>query len=207
MPVKDYYFNLLELDEEYGGPCISEPFKFAASTTIKVWMDDLGMSYPDVQTNLNSANVTKLWKSVVSRFFYNAALRITIPCEASIEDVDIRSEYIKWIWRFLALLDQTSPYYLTLLEAYDSAATSLMDDITATSKNKVKFNDTPQNANTGDVYEGDNYITNFTSTEGESSSPLMSKIMRLKEIQDHYKSVMGDWVNEFQKLFYEVEIH
>ena len=93
---------------------------------------------------------------------------------------------------------------MTMLDNYAAAKDELMADIKATSKNKVKFNDTPQNPNgaTG-VYEGDDYITHFTSTEGENSSPLMSKIMRLKEIQDNYKDLMSIWVNDFRKLFYE----
>ena len=81
-----------------------------------------------------------------------------------------------------------------------------MADIKATSKNKVKFNDTPQNPNNDSVYEGDNYITHFTSTEGENSSPLMSKIMRLKEIQDNYKDLMSTWVRDFERIFYQEEI-
>ena len=210
MLVKEYYYNLEELDSEYGIPSISDPFKLA--TTFKEFLDDLlgATGYPNVITNVSDANVKKLWSAVVSRFYHNAIVRITLPScapESFISNTEKLKKYKEWVWRYLALLDQTSPYYLALLSAYDSAASSLMDDITATSKNKVKFNDTPQNANTGDAYEGDNYITNFTSTEGESSSPLMSKIMRLKEIQDHYKNVMADWVQQFEKLFYEVEIH
>ena len=123
----------------------------------------------------------------------------------SYSNTTISKLFKKWIWRFLSLLDQTSPYYLALLTAYTSAATHLMDDIKSTSENKVKYNDTPQNANTGGTYEGDDYLTNFTKTEGETSSPLMSKIMRLKEIQDHYKNVMADWVKEFERLYFESE--
>ena len=81
-----------------------------------------------------------------------------------------------------------------------------MDDIKATSKNKVKFNDTPQNPNAEGVYEGDNYITHFTATEGESSSELNSKIMRLKEIQHNYRDMMSTWVKDFERLFYQEEV-
>ena len=42
-------------------------------------------------------------------------------------------------------------------------------------------------------------------TKGETSSPLMTKMMRLKEIQDHYKNLIADWVNEFERLFIEGE--
>ena len=94
---------------------------------------------------------------------------------------------------------------MTMLGAYADAQSKLMDDIKATSKNKVKFNDTPQNPNSAGVYEGDNYITHFTATEGETSSELMSKIMRLKEIQDNYKDLMSIWVRDFERIFYQEE--
>ena len=109
----------------------------------------------------------------------------------------------EWGYKFVSLLNMTYEYYMPLLTFYRANKSNLMDDITATSKNKVKFNDTPQNANTLDVYEGDNYITHFTATENESKSPLASKIMRLKEIQENYKNVMYDWVKTFERLFYE----
>ena len=89
---------------------------------------------------------------------------------------------------------------------YAAAKADLMADITATSKNAVKFNDTPQNQNVGSKYEGDDYITHFTSTEGETKSPLMTKIMRLKEIQDNYKDLLSIWVRDFERIFYQEEI-
>ena len=97
----------------------------------------------------------------------------------------------------------TYEYYVPLLTFYRAAKINLMDDVESTSSNKIKFNDTPQNANTSGVYEGDDYINQFTKTEGVSKSQLTSKINRLREIQDGYKNVMADWVKEFEMLFME----
>ena len=123
--------------------------------------------------------------------------------EADPTEDDFISAVREWGYNFVSKLNLTFEYYAPLLKFYRDNKTNLMNDITSTSKNKIKFNDTPQNANASSVYEGDDYITNFTSTDNESSSELNSKIMRLKEIQDHYKNVMADWVNEFEKLFIE----
>ena len=213
MPVKDYYYNFPQLDTIFGVPSFIQPFLIGEDLN-SFLTDILGENnYTGVQTDVTDATVNKLFEAVINKYYKNAIVRIELPFDTpesylatqDYED-ELRRLYKEWIWKFLALLDETSPYYLTILSAYDGAKTELMDDITAISRNKVKFNDTPQNANTSDVYEGDNYITNFTATEGESSSPLMSKIMRLKEIQDHYKNTMADWVKEFQKIFYEVEM-
>ena len=144
---------------------------------------------------------------VVSRFREHAIIKIDkLPQEQDPSVDEISEQIYSWGMKFIALLNDTHDYYITLLGLYADAKSKLMDDIKATSKNNVKFNDTPQNANTEGVYEGDNYITHFTHTEGETTSQLTSKIMRLKEIQDAYKDVMSDWVRGFERIFYTEEV-
>lgn len=212
---KVLYFNITELDNEFGLPFIVNQFDIPAAATLKDYLDEtLGESnYPSVQTDITNTNVSKLWKGVFDKYFYNAIVKIVLPFDTPQSYIDSedfarlkQKEYYKWIRKFLSLLDETSTYFLAVLNAYQASATSLMDDIKATSKNAVKFNDTPQNPNTAGVYQGDDYITHYTSTEGETSSPLMSKIMRLKEIQDSYKDVMSDWIKAFERIFYEEEV-
>lgn len=165
---------------------------------------DLNIDLTNYPYNVSSDLLKDFWQRVIARYYDEYYFRIVrafgLPAPDSTE---VESEFKKWILRFLNFLAQTHEYYSTLLSEYASAKASLMADIKATSKNKVKFNDTPQNPNNLGVYEGDDYITHFTSTEGETSSPLMSKMMRLKEIQDHYKDLMSDWVNSANKLFIE----
>ena len=205
---KVYYFTLRELDDLYGLPAVRNPFD---SSSLKDFLDDIlgATGYPKLKTSVSDTNVETLWQEMLARYNTHYIVKFVTSMEDnndySYSNTTISKLFKKWIWRFLSLLDQTSPYYLALLTAYTSAATHLMDDIKSTSENKVKYNDTPQNANTGGTYEGDDYLTNFTKTEGETSSPLMSKIMRLKEIQDHYKNVMADWVKEFERLYFESE--
>lgn len=140
---------------------------------------------------------------VLQRFHRLAVARIVkfTPFEPS--EAEKQSAFKDWFIKFLNMLNETWDYYYTLINNYAGAKADLMADIKATSKNKVKFNDTPQNPNTAGVYEGDNYITHFTFTEGENSSPLMSKMMRLKEIQENYRDLMSEWVNDFHRIFYE----
>lgn len=122
------------------------------------------------------------------------------------EDVtseDIENAINHWGYKFVSKLNMTYEYYVTLVNLYRTAKANLMDDVESTSSNKIKFNDTPQNANTDGKYEGDDYINQFTKTEGLTKTQLTSKINRLREIQDGYKNVMADWVKEFEMLFME----
>lgn len=207
---KVIYYGIIELDTDFGLPSFDKPFNI--TNTLKQYLDDIlgAGEYSALQTDITNANVIQLWKNVINKYYEHAIVKVVVPFSYDINSSEhsqlLNQEYIKWVWKFLALLDQTSTYYLAVLGAYQGAASELMADITATSKNKVKFNDTPQNPNTADVYEGDNYITHFTATEGETRSPLMTKIMRLKEIQDAYKDAMSDWVKDFERIFYQEEV-
>lgn len=144
---------------------------------------------------------------VLQRYHNLAVVKIVkcLPHTPSNQEKDLA--FREWFIKFLNMMNETWDYYFTLLSQYAGAKDSLMADIKATSKNKVKFNDTPQNTNVSGTYEGDNYITHFTSTEGENSSPLMSKMMRLKEIQDNYRDLMSEWVKDFHKIFYEEDCY
>ena len=198
---KIYYLSLYSYMDAYNYTI--SPY---SSTKFKDFIQDvLGLvSYPPF--TLTDSNVEKMWQILVAEKRYDPVVRIikdyddtSVP---NVDDGQVQALFEDWTVRLLNIIAKTYDYYTTLLNTYAAAQSDLMADIKATSKNKVKFNDTPQNPNNDSVYEGDNYITHFTSTEGETSSPLTSKIMRLKEIQDHYKRTLRDWVNEVGRVFY-----
>ena len=201
---KVYYYNIQDINSDY--------YPFAtidlAGFLKNAWETEslTGWQLPsDLTTNATLYN--ELISLVFGIYHENAIIKIVKKADEDSPSVeDIYKGFMKWVNKFVTVLNDTHDYYITLLTNYASAKADLMADITATSKNKVKFNDTPQNPNTSDVYEGDNYITHFTATEGETKSPLMSKIMRLKEIQDAYKDAMSDWVKYFERIFYEEEV-
>ena len=200
---KIYFYRYSDIDKEYF------PFKKITLATFIENALDLesltGLELPsDISTN---AIYNDLISLVLGKYNEHGIIKI-VKCfnEEAPSNEEINAAYKNWIYKLISQLHETYEYYTTLLAQYSSAKADLMADIKATSKNKVKFNDTPQNPNTGGVYEGDNYITHFTATEGENSSPLMSKIMRLKEIQDNYKDLLSTWVRDFERIFYQEEI-
>ena len=163
---------------------------------------EASFEFPPVDTAL----LNKVMDIVFGRFYEHACCKFIVPINYSITNEDVQKEIKAFFLRLMGIVWKTYEYYGTLLTQYDSAKTHLMDDITATSSAKVKFNDTPQASNVSETYEGDSYITNFTKSEGETSSPLMSKMMRLKEIQDNYRNVLNDWVNEFERAYFQEEV-
>ena len=126
------------------------------------------------------------------------------PWEEEIPEETIEKIITSWIRRFLGVLNRTHERYILLLDSYAGAKSKMMDDVKSTTASKRKYNDTPQNPNTEGVYEGDNYITDFTRFDTENATEFATKMQRLKEIEDLYSDVMADWVDEFQKTFLEV---
>ena len=149
---------------------------------------------------LNDTNVEELWQELYARYYKKSCFKIVCPVYENPTEEQLNDEWGKFLMRLLSQIAHSYEYYNTLLNLYKNAKADLMADIKATSKNKVKFNDTPQNNNESGTYEGDDYITHFTSTDGETSSPLMSKQMRLKEIQENYKDVLSDWIKEVARV-------
>lgn len=205
LPIKEYRLSLREFNE-------SKPFYKGTLSNFLLWAYDLAdaadlaaYQLPSDLTS-NAAMYNELFSLVIGYFDNEDIVVIKKFLDQAAPTPEEYEEAAReWAYRFVKVLNMTYEYYVPLLTFYRANKTNLMDDITATSKNKVKFNDTPQNPNTLGVYEGDDYITHFTATENESKSPLASKIMRLKEIQENYKNVMYDWIKQFERIFYEGE--
>lgn len=204
---KVLFYSLEELYKEFCDAETSLPY---TNKNLKEISDAIFDTAPTYPVDLSSSNIVSLWKEIYARFYKEAIFKLTLKpyidnpsfSEAGFSEYVLK-EFQQWFLRVVSIISRTYPYYNTLLGAYAGAQAHLMDDIKASSINTIKYNETPQNYDSEGVYTGDDHLTNFTKTEGENSSPLTSKIMRLKEIQDHYKNTLDDWVNEFHCLFYE----
>lgn len=146
--------------------------------------------------------IEDLYLLVYARYFDSYCVRTEYDY-----DVDEDSQVLdtttleRFIVNFINLIVLTYPKYSTLLAYYDAQQSNLMNQISSTQTGVARFNDTPQNAESGDEFEGDTHVTNITNTSATSATDGMTPIERLKQIQDSYKSVMNDWSNEFAKLF------
>lgn len=205
MIYKTYYYSLADLNEEV------KPFKVTSIKTFLEWALDCteeqlsGFQLPsDLSTNESIYN--EFISLVFGRYYQMPVIKINkFVWEGNPSNEEVAEHFTRWGYKFISKLMITYEYYVPLINFYRSNKADLMADIVATSENAVAFNDTPQNANTSGIYEGDDYINQFTKTRGTSSSPLTTKINRLKEIQDGYKNVMADWVKDFEALFIEVQ--
>ena len=140
----------------------------------------------------------ELFNNVLNRM----SLYGIIKSDEELNDYQLIAKFKNWIYKFTSMLSRTSLYYSPLLSIYDSHINNLMNDLSTSSTSTVKFNDTPQAVNSGGSLETDEFITNVTNSETQSTTPVDTPIQRIKEIQENFRNLINDWTNEFTMLFY-----
>lgn len=109
-------------------------------------------------------------------------------------DEDIVQNFVR---KLSSLYSQTADRYTTLLGLYTAQKTNLMNKVSSTSISR--FNDTPQN---GGDWSDDQHTSNITRNESENDfTPVMD---RIKTIQENYRNLVKDWMDEFRGLFFIV---
>ena len=192
------FAKLMDGDNLYEKGTISSFLQFLLGEDLTGYQlpSDLG-SKSALYDRLISELLGRYWEKPIGKTYLP-------PWEEEIPEETIEKIVISWTRRFLGVLNRTHERYILLLDSYSGAKSKMMDDVKSTTASKRKYNDTPQNPNTEGVYEGDNYITDFTRFDTENATEFSTKMQRLKEIEDLYSDVMADWVDEFQRTFLEV---
>lgn len=196
--IKEYYFTAKEVIEFVG----DTTFEYFNDTVITDFINAI----TDAPYNINTQNLpfitNDIFKELLLYFFARYSNHVVcVHKEETLTSYNAR----EFIIRLILKVSLTWDYYYNLLSLYRANINELMSDVTARTKQRQIYNDTPQLEGV-DKYEGDDYATNITIGEGESTSPMNTKIMRLKEIQDHYKRVLEDWVNELECVVIEEDI-
>jgi len=180
--------------------------KAVCTTVLKNLLDLADLTGKQVPSDLSDSNAqyNELISSVLGRFYEKPVGIVLLSCMETNPTTDqLNNVGESFAYRLIAVLNRTHDRYITLLTEYASAKTHLMEQVKSGTVSKRKHNDTPQNSNALEPYEGDNYISDFTKFETDNASDMATKMSRLAEISDRYEDVMDDWVNEFKRIFME----
>ena len=174
---------------------IVEAFDYNSSS-ISPQLNNLNIVYYDNSTSAWTLkeNVDKVLNLIFNRFKFSYCVSII---ESASED-EVIFEAKKFLNNFLNILDMTSPYYLTLLNAYKSKENNLLDGLTTEANSLARFNDTPQNE--GD-FANDSHTTSTNEVEATTTSDNKDVIEKLKSLKDSYNNLLLEWSNEFERLF------
>lgn len=180
--------------------------KAVCVTFLATLLDIANLNNKQVPSDLtnDNANYNELISSVLGRFYDKPVGIVLLRCtEENPTNEALNSVGEAFAYRVIAVLNRTHDRYITLLTEYANAKNHLMDKVKSGTVSKRKHNDTPQNSNALEPYEGDNYISDFTKFETDNESEMATKMTRLAEIDDQYHDVMDDWVEEFKRIFLE----
>ena len=199
----NYLTRYVSFAKLFGGDNLYEKGTISSFLTSLLGEDLTGYQLPS-DLGTESALYDRLISEMMGRYWEKPIGKAFVPpWEEEIPEETIEKIITSWTRRFLGVLNRTYERYILILDAYASEKAKMMDDVKSTSSTKRKHNDTPQNANTEGVYEGDNYISDFTKFDTENKTEFATKMARLNEIEEGYSNVMADWVDEFKKTFLE----
>lgn len=155
-------------------------------------IDDLLTQYSIIITGeYNSLTLKNLWKRIYNKHHNDV---IIINRENNLNEEEIKN----FLYAFTSRFENSYDKYSVLLGFYDAKKQHLMDKLNSTIEFNSKYNDTPQNAGNMD---SDPYTTNTTRTKSTTESDSNTLMARLNEIQNSYRNLYMDWVNEFDGLF------
>ena len=106
------------------------------------------------------------------------------------------------LMKLINVINLTLPRYVPLLQQTEYASVDPIAPVSSVSKNKTRFNDTPQD---GGDFNDDPHATNVTESENETSVDSGSLVERLDQAFKNYRSVILEWSNEFNQLFFKEE--
>ena len=104
--------------------------------------------------------------------------------------------------KVLSVIDLTLPRYIPILEQNEYASTNPIAPVSSNSKSKTRFNDTPQD---GGSFNSDPHATHVSESENETSVDSGSLMERLEQMFKNFRSIILEWSNEFNMLFFKEE--
>ena len=118
------------------------------------------------------------------------------------EDRDLTEDDLKKaLNKFLNVMNLTMPKYIPLLYQYEQNYQDLLRKVESETESFSRFNDTPQNEQDEVDYNTDDYATTMGRNKSVSKVDSNSIPLKLKELQENYKSIVLEWSNEFDMIF------
>lgn len=162
----------------------------------------LTLRYVGIKLNgsvIKQADVTKYIQDVVDVVFDRQHENYMYHIN---EDRDLTEDDIKKaLNKFLNVMNLTMPKYIPILYQYDHNYEDLLRKVESESESFSRFNDTPQNEQDEVDYNTDDYATTMGRNKNVSKVDSNSIPLKLKELQENYKSIVLEWSNEFDMIF------
>ena len=179
--------------------------KNLSSTWFTDLLDDLSIQYRKyaVDASFTDADVKGIVNSLMTNVYDRHAEDFVLRHDEAINSEDYQltqSDVRKTMSKLVNILNLTMPKYLVLLKQFKTASGDPIAPIKSESSAETRFNDTPQNL--GDWGDAD-HTTNVSDTKSESIVDTGSLMERLSALYKDYKSIVLEWSNEFNRVFFK----
>ena len=119
------------------------------------------------------------------------------------EDVEIDASYFPYaVKNLINVIDLTLPKYVPLLQQNEFYSANPVAPIGSETTGRTRFNDTPQNDG---GYNDDEHSTNESYSVTNTAVDSGSIVSRLDEAFKNFRSIILEWSNEFNRLFFKEE--
>lgn len=181
--------------------------KSVSSTWFTDLLDELSLQYQKYSIDASftdndvKAIVNSLMTNVYDRHAEDYIFQyVSMICE---EDHTLTKDDVrKALSKIINVINITMPKYIVLLKQYKNSSGDPIAPIKSESKGKTRFNDTPQNIG---EWDDEDHTTNISSSESETTADTGSLMERLSALYKDYKSIVLEWSNEFNQLFFKEE--
>ena len=211
MLMKSKFYTFQEVLNLYPARCPAKPHdKTIPQNWFIKMLDDAGLEIAVytlsqlIDDEMIEDIINALMTIVYDRHAYDYFYKINMSCE---EDIDmVQADFPEAIRNLINVINLTLPRYIPLLqqnEEFSYAPVSPIGSKTTTS-GRTRYNDTPQNE--GD-FNDESHASNVSDSENQSESVVDtgSIVSRLDELFKNWRSIILEWSNEFNRLFFKEE--
>ena len=123
-----------------------------------------------------------------------------MSCE---EDLNISvSDFPFAMKELLSVINLTLTRYIPLLQQNEEFSYAPVSPIGSKTTGRTRYNDTPQDEG---EFNDEEHATNVSKSVSESEVDTGSIVSRLDELFKNWRSIILEWSNEFNRLFFKEE--
>ena len=118
------------------------------------------------------------------------------------EDYDKGYALYNFMIEMLNVLNLTIPRYIPLLQQNEEFSYAPVSPVHSKTTGRSRYNDTPQDEG---EYNDEEHATNVSKSTSETEVDSGSIVSRLDELFKNWRSIILEWSNEFNRLFFKEE--
>ena len=205
--IKIKYFTFQEVLSLYPVRCPIQPNdKTIQQNWFLKMLDDAGLEIAVytlselIDDDMIEDIINALMTIVYDRHAYDYFYKLEMDSD---EDINIdTSDFPAAMRNLINVINLTLPRYIPLLQQNEEFSYAPVSPVQSKTTGRTRFNDTPQDEG---EYNDEEHATNVSKSTSETEVDSGSIVSRLDELFKNWRSIILEWSNEFNRLFFKEE--